>query len=61
MSLRELTKIYDSKGIDGLTRMDRAKSAKYNRGEFLFEKFLNQRKEKTKVRINHAHILGNIR
>lgn len=57
MSLSELTKIYDSKGIDGLTRMDRAKSAKYNRGEFLFEKFLNQRKEKTKVRINHAHIL----
>lgn len=58
MSFKDLTNIYDSKGIDGLSRMDRIKSAKYNRGEFLFEKFLKERKQKPKINITHEHILG---
>lgn len=53
----ELTKIFDSRGIDGLSRMDRAKSG-YNRGQFLFEKYLKMKKEKPKVKVTHEHILG---
>ncbi len=59
MSLNELTKIYDSKGIDGLSRVDRIKSG-YNRGDFLFEKYLKQKKEtheKPKIQLTHENII----
>ncbi len=59
MSLNKLTEIYDSKGMDGLSRIDRQKSG-YNRGDFLFEKYLKQktdRKEKPKIQITHEHII----
>ena len=56
----ELTKIYDSKGIDGLSRLDRRKSSSYNRQEFLFDKYLQKRKEKPKLDLTHHQILGNV-
>ena len=59
--MSELTSIFNSKGIDGLTRLDRVKSAKYNRGEFLFEKFLKERKPTPTINVTHEHILGSFK
>jgi hypothetical protein len=57
----ELTKIFTSKGPDGLSRCDKQKrSAKYNRNDYLFERFLSQRKNDHKLQLNHQHILGTI-
>ena len=59
MSLVELTKIFDSRSFDALSRSDRA-SAKFQRKEFLFNKFLELRKPTEKLQLTHEHILGRI-
>ena len=61
MSLVELTKIYDSRSFDAFSRSDSA-SAKYNRTELLFNKFLSMRQPKPveKLQLTHEHILGNL-
>ncbi len=59
MSLVDLTKIYDSRSFDALSRSDRA-SAKFQRKDFLFNKFLELRKPTEKLQLTHEHILGRI-
>ena len=58
VNLSDLTKIYDSKGMDGLSRADREKMSGFNRREFLFDKFLQLRSSKPKIQLTHEHILG---
>lgn len=59
MSLVDLTKLYDSRSFDAFSRSDRA-SAKYNRRELLFNKFLAMRKPAEKLQLTHEHILGEL-
>jgi hypothetical protein len=60
VSLADLTQIYDSKGMDGLSRSDREKLNSFNRKEFLFEKFLKIRNSRPKIQLTHEHILGKL-
>ncbi|CAF0761215.1 unnamed protein product [Brachionus calyciflorus] len=53
----DLTKIFSSRGSDGLSRNDRERMSKYNRKEFLFEKFLYNRKKNETLQLTHEHIL----
>jgi len=58
-SLVDLTKIYDSCSYDTISRSDRA-SAKRNRRDIMFDKFLSMRhsiKPVEKQQITHEHIL----
>ena len=57
-TLTELTKIFNSRGRDGLSRNDRERMANYNRRDFLFDKFLNQRKSAGQLQLKHEHILS---
>ena len=54
----DLTKIFYSRGPDGLSRLDRQRlQSGYKRTEYLFERFLNQRKKETTLQLKHEHIL----
>ncbi|RNA28056.1 stress response nst1-like [Brachionus plicatilis] len=53
----ELTRIYSSRGPDGLSRADRERMSNYRRKEFLFEKFLYSRKKNQTLQLTHEHIL----
>jgi hypothetical protein len=52
-----VTRIYSSKGPDGLSRMERESSANYNRTQFLFDKFIQNRKKSDMLQVTHEHIL----
>jgi hypothetical protein len=54
-----VTRIYSSKGPDGLSRIDRERSANYNRTQFLFDKFIENRKKNDTLQLTHEHILCN--
>jgi hypothetical protein len=54
----ELTRIFSSKGPDGLNRLERRNLASYNRTNYLFEKFLATRKQAQTLQLTHEHILG---
>lgn len=54
----DLTRLFDSRGIDGLSRHDRERMANYNRRDYLFDKFLNTRKNNETLQLTHEHILG---
>lgn len=56
--MAEVTKLFSSKGRDGLTRSDRELTANYNRKDFLFKKFLDQRRSSAQLQIQHEHILN---
>ena len=58
-SLENLTRLYNSRGPDGLSRLDRERLANYKRTEYLFDKFLKNRHTKAKLQLTHEHILGN--
>lgn len=52
------TRIYSSRGIDGLNRLERRNLAIYNRTQYLFDKFLASRKAAQTLELTHEHILG---
>lgn len=54
----DITKIFNSRGADGLSRLDRERMANYNRKDFLFDKFLGQRRQAGALQLTHEHILG---
>lgn len=54
----EVNKIFNSRGMDGLSRYDRERMASYNRKEYLYDKFLASRKKEQNLQLTHEHILG---
>lgn len=52
------TRIYSSRGMDGLNRLERRNLAIYNRTQYLFDKFLASRKAAQTLELTHEHILG---
>lgn len=58
-SLDEVTRLFDARGPDGLTRWERQKrmSGGYNKAEFLLDKFLGQRRRQQQQELKHEHIL----
>jgi hypothetical protein len=57
-TLTDLTKLFNSRGRDGLSRNDRERMSNYKRRDFLFEKFLKQRESYCQLELKHEHILS---